>query len=47
MNQKLFKNVDEIVEFSKETDKILVIKDGFVLDVTTFAKYHPGNLNFI
>ena len=47
MDQKHFKNMDEVLEFAKENEKILVIKDGCVLDVTTFAKYHPGQSSFI
>lgn len=30
------------MEFQKENDKVLVIKDGYVLDCTSFARYHPG-----
>ena len=38
-----FKSQQELETYVKESGKILVVKDGDVLDVTTFARHHPGN----
>jgi len=30
-----------------ENNKILVVQDDYVLDVTTFAPHHPGGSSFL
>jgi cytochrome b involved in lipid metabolism len=37
-----FKSQEELEAYVKQSGKVLVIKDGDVLDVTTFARHHPG-----
>lgn len=37
-----FKNEQELEAFTKQSSKVLLLKDGDVLDVTTFARHHPG-----
>lgn len=37
-----FESVEQVSKFAADNNKVLVINDGDVLDVTTFAKHHPG-----
>jgi cytochrome b involved in lipid metabolism len=42
MSLRKFYSVAEVQEFAREQKRTIVIRDGDVLDVTTFAKHHPG-----
>ena len=37
-----FKSKEELEAFTRQSGKILLVKDNDVLDVTTFASHHPG-----
>lgn len=38
-----FKTKEELEAFTKQSGKVLLVKDNDVLDVTTFARHHPGS----
>ena len=37
-----FESIEQVDKFAAENNKVLVINGDEVLDVTTFAKHHPG-----
>lgn len=37
-----FNNLDEVKDYAQAQDSVLVVYKDYVLDVTTFAKHHPG-----
>lgn len=37
-----FESVEAVQKYASDTNKVLVINNDEVLDVTTFAKHHPG-----
>ena len=37
-----FESVEQVEKFAADNSKVLVINGQEVLDVTTFAKHHPG-----
>lgn len=37
-----FNNIDEVVRYSSDHDKTLVIMNDYILDATTFMEHHPG-----
>jgi cytochrome b involved in lipid metabolism len=37
-----FESVEAVQKYANNTNKVLVINNDEVLDVTTFAKHHPG-----
>lgn len=38
-----FESVEQVEKFAADNNKTLVINGQEVLDVTTFAKHHPGS----
>lgn len=43
----LFQSFDEIEEFANAKNRMLVVYDSYVLDVTEFATHHPGGAHLI
>lgn len=39
-----FPCVEAVQQFASDNNKVLVINGDEVLDVTTFAKHHPGTI---
>ena len=37
-----FNNIQEVVKYSSDNDKTLVIMNDYILDATTFMEHHPG-----
>lgn len=37
-----FESIEEVERFAEKNNKVLVLNGDEVLDVTTFAKHHPG-----
>ena len=37
-----FNKIEDVVKYSEENDKTLVIMNDYVLDATTFMEHHPG-----
>jgi cytochrome b involved in lipid metabolism len=36
-----------VKSYAEKTNKILLVQDDYVLDVTTFAPHHPGGSSFL
>lgn len=42
-----FKTNQDIYDYAVKNNKVLVIYNDYVLDVTTFAQHHPGGAGLI
>ena len=47
MNHKIFSSPEEVESITKNSNKVLLIYENDVFDVTNFLHDHPGNIFFI